>query len=129
MNKKKKNQIQTIILLVCILLFLICGGWLLIDAINKNTGEKDAEELKNNFVTVEQLPVVTEEPKPEPTDAPKETEDLADATSSPYDAPVENEDVDAMARQIDFAGLQKEENADNRRYQVCGRQRPSGGSF
>lgn len=84
----------------------------MIDAMNKSNSEKDAEELRNTYVTVEPLPVVTEEPKIQVTDAPKETEAPVEVTQSPYNAPVENEDVDAMARQIDLAGLQKEENAD-----------------
>ncbi len=113
MNNKRSNQIQKIIILICLIVILLCLGWLVIDILGRKNSEKEIDEMKDGYITVvtdeatTPLPSVDDAQNPESSSEPAVQE-----TPSPYDTQVEDSDVDAMSRRIDISGLQKEENED-----------------
>ena len=115
----KKNKKQSVIMGCCVLVFLICAGWLLFGFIGGIQSEQDLEEIKNQYVEVKPEPTST----PVPTEKPVEkTEDDIVATPEPAATPEpvnvvvdginypDFENYNVAERVIDFAGLQSEEN-------------------
>ncbi len=116
MKNQRSNTIQIIILIVCVLGFLGCAGWLLYYYVGNNNAQQQIDELKANYVEAEPVPTAapatpapTAVPTPEPTATPEPTPEpekvVIDGVEYPGFA-----DLDVPERTIDFAGLQAEEN-------------------
>ncbi len=113
MENKKKNQIQKIIILICLIVILLCLGWLGIDILGKWNSEKEVNNMKDDYITVITDETTTPLPAVDVTQIPENTsEPTVQETPSPYDIQVEDGNADALSRRIDISGLQKEENED-----------------
>lgn len=113
MEKKRGNTIQLIILIVCVLGFLACVGWLIYYYVSNQQAEQHVEELKNNYVVAEPVvtatPAPTTAPTPEPSATPEPTPEPDKVVIDGIEYP-NFTDLEVPQRTIDFAGLQTEEN-------------------
>lgn len=107
--KKSKNVVQLIITIVCIVGFLACVVWLIYYFVGNHQAQQQVEDIKNEYVDVEVIPIATEEPVA--TSEPVVTEE---PTAEPVEEQSEYLSIDGLEvpqRTIDFAGLQANENA------------------
>jgi len=117
MRSKRGNTIQIVILIVCVLGFLLCAGWLIYYYAGNYQAQEQVESMKESYVVeaepvitpVPPTPVPTAEPTPMPTPSPTPTPEpervVIDGKEYPGFA-----ELDVPERVIDFPGLQSEEN-------------------
>ncbi len=113
MKSKRSNTIQLIILIVCIIGFLGCVGWLIYYYVGNERAQQQVEALKENYVVAE--PVITATsaptaaPSPEPTPTPEPTPVPDKVVIDGIEYP-DFTGLEVPERTIDFVGLQAEEN-------------------
>lgn len=56
-KKSTKNQIQLIIIVACTIAVVLCAIWLILYLKGSNTTTKKTENLLENYVVVERIPV------------------------------------------------------------------------
>lgn len=116
MKSKRSNTIQIIILIVCVLGFLTCVGWLIYYYKGNYQAQQQIDELKENYVVAEPVitaapptaaPTVAPTPKPTATPVPTPEPEKVVIDGKEYPGFAE---LDVPERAVDFAGLQAEEN-------------------
>lgn len=126
-NKKKKVPVRLILAGICSVVFLGCVAWLTVYFVNLSRAEEQLEDIKDSYVQdLEEPAGDTQQDEHQEEDADFEQaidsdiiED-ADAETGDVDAEVDPEGMavpgpegyDVPMKQIDFAALQQEENAD-----------------
>lgn len=122
-NKKKKFPVRLILAGICLIVFLGCVAWLTVYFVNLSRAEDQLEDMKDSYVQeVGQSAEDTLQEDMQGADA-EQTADsdvAADADVENTDAEVEPEEMtvpglegyNVPMKQIDFAALQQEENAD-----------------
>ena len=81
MRSKRGNTIQIVILIVCVLGFLLCAGWLIYYYVGNHQAQEQVESMKESYVVEAEpvitpappTPVPTAEPTPMPTPSPTPT--------------------------------------------------------
>lgn len=117
MSNKRRNTIQKIILSVCAVGLLLCVAWLVHYFVGNQQAQETVDELKEAYVTVvpEQvhtpvpaaIPVASATPAPTTTPVPTKAPIAVVIDSKEYPT---FEGLEVPEREIDFAGLQAEEN-------------------
>lgn len=110
MKKIDKYKAQTIAIILCTVIGVICAVWLIVYLLQNAKAQKQTEGLKENYV-VEEVPMITPDvtapPNPLETELPIEEPDgtLIDGRLYP-----DFTGLDVPGLKIDFDTMQKEEN-------------------
>lgn len=109
MKKLTKNQIQFIAIVACTLVVIGCAIWLIVHMVKSNSTTKQTENLMNNYVVVDQLPLEKDDKSNPVIGEPIKEKDKVIIDGREYDT---FKELTVPGRTIDFEAIQTNENAD-----------------